>query len=678
MATAQGAGEELQLQAAPLGQRVRRHLMLTPALLAVGLMLLWAEHDGGYDADTWYWGALLLLALLVATLLGLGERRRNLPRSALVALGALSAYTAWSYLSIAWAATPGSALAGSNRTLLYLLLFTLFLILPWTAEAALGALVLFVIGVGVIGVAILARLAVGHDVQQLVIEGRLVAPTGYFNSSVGLFMIAALLGVALGTRRELPALARGGVIAASSASLELCVMGQSRGWLFTLPLVLLVAMLVVRDRVRFALVALIPILATFVPVHLLLDVFNNHQGVALQHSAARAGRASLIGSGAAFMAGTAMTWSEERIRLPRWPHRVWRGLGAAVASVAVIGACAGALVAVHGHPWSFVSREWRGFSHVQLAAHTSSHFAAVGSGRYDFWRVSLDALSAHPAGGIGQDNFADYYVVRGRTGEEPSAPHSLEMSLLAETGVIGFGSFLVFLVAALASALRARRMRSDLTGAVAGAALLPLAVWLVYGSVDWFWEMPGLSAPAFAFLGLAGALARTQNRVVPKTSPRSGIRRAPVLVLEATLLVAAVVALAFPYLSVREVSLASDVRQTNPSLALKDLTAASELNPLSADPGRIAGTIALETGRYAEAQRRFAEAISREPDGWFAWLGRGLAASELGNRRLARHDFAVAAAINRHESVVRLASKRVSSRHPLTAAAALRLLVLAQ
>ena len=24
-------------------------------------MLVWAVHDGGYDADTWYWGALVVL-----------------------------------------------------------------------------------------------------------------------------------------------------------------------------------------------------------------------------------------------------------------------------------------------------------------------------------------------------------------------------------------------------------------------------------------------------------------------------------------------------------------------------------------------------------------------------------------------------------------------------------------
>jgi O-Antigen ligase len=678
MATTRAAGEELQPQTTPQGKRLWRHAVLTPGLLAVGLMLLWAEHDGGYDADTWYWGALLLLALLVATLLGLEARRTKLSRSAVIALGAFSAYAAWSYLSIAWAATPGSALEGSNRTLLYLLLFTLFLILPWTTEAAVGALLLFVLGVGAIGVVILVRLAVGHDLQQLVIEGRMVAPTGYFNSSVALFMIAAVLGVALAVRRELPTLLRGGLIAASGAALELCVMGQSRGWLFTLPLVLVVATVVVRDRMRFAVAALIPILATLVPIHLLLDLFTDHRGLALQQSAARAGRAGLIACAAALVVGTAIAWSEARIRGPRWPTGVRRALGITVASLAVAGACAGAIVATHGHAWSFVSRQWRGFSHVQSGAHTSSHFGAVGSGRYDFWRVSIDALRAHPVGGLGQDNFADYYVAHGLTGEEPSAPHSLEMSLLAETGVVGFGLFLVFLVAAIAAALRARQAGSELTRAIAAAALLPLAVWLVHGSVDWFWEMPGLSAPPLAFLGLAGALARPSHAVVPDASVRTGVRRAMALVLGAMLMAAALVALGFSYVSVREVSLANDVRQTDPSLALKDLTIASELNPLSADPGRIGGTIALQTGRYMQAQRRFTQATTRDPGGWFAWLGRGLADSALGYRRRARQDLAVAYRINPHQPVVRLALERVSSRRPLAPAAALRQLVLVQ
>src|SRR5205085_1189419 len=84
----------------------------------------------------------------------------------------------------------------------------------------------------------------------------------------------------------------------------------------------------------------------------------------------------------------------------------------------------------------------------------------VGSGRYDFWRVSLDAVAAHPIGGLGQDNFAEYYVRRRRTGEEPAWTHSFEFRLLTHTGVVGTALFTLFLVGAMAAALPARRPRS--------------------------------------------------------------------------------------------------------------------------------------------------------------------------------------------------------------------------
>ena len=38
-------------------------------------MLIWAVHDGGYDEDTWYWGALVMLALLTAVVIARGIAR---------------------------------------------------------------------------------------------------------------------------------------------------------------------------------------------------------------------------------------------------------------------------------------------------------------------------------------------------------------------------------------------------------------------------------------------------------------------------------------------------------------------------------------------------------------------------------------------------------------------------
>jgi hypothetical protein len=670
----------LQVPARRRAGDIRRSAEL-PALLAglaaVGLMLVWAVHDGGYDADTWYWGALVLLALLTGVLIARGFRAVRLSRTARLAVVAFALYTAWSYLSISWSQSPGDALQGSNRTLLYLLMFATMLVLPWTARGALLALLTFTIGVGAIAIVLMLRLAADDRVASLVISGRLAAPTGYFNSTAALFTIEALMAIALAARRELPGLLRGLLIALACASLQLAVVVQSRGWLFTLPLIAIVALVVVPDRLRFTAAAVIPVLATLVPIHRLLAVYQRSPGP-LDHAATRAGQAGLVICALVFVLGTLIAWGDSLIRHPGPTPARRRLIGAIAIAVAVVAVGVGGTAATHGHPFRFISRQWNGFSHpLQVAS--SSHFTDVGSGRYDFWRVALDAFAAHPIGGLGQDNFADYYVPRRRTNEEPAWTHSLELHLLAETGIVGFALFALFLVAAIAAAVGGRRRRG-LEAVVAGAALLPLVVWLIHGSIDWFWEIPALSGPALGFLAMAAALGRPVDEAGPAARDRapSGRGGKPVVAIAAggVALLAAVAVLGFPYLSVREVSVASDIRQTDPSGALSDLSTAAALNPLSADPSRLAGTIALSSGRYATALQRFSQATSREPGGWYGWLGAGLAASALGDRAIARHDFNVAESINRQEPAIHQALARVDTAQPLSPAQALHLLVL--
>jgi tetratricopeptide (TPR) repeat protein len=215
---------------------------------------------------------------------------------------------------------------------------------------------------------------------------------------------------------------------------------------------------------------------------------------------------------------------------------------------------------------------------------------------------------------------------------------------------------------------------------VAGVALLPLTVWLLYGSVDWFWEFPALSGPALGFLAMAMALGRPSPApdaasTVPglatprRSSPVAGIAGVMAGILG---LLAAVIVLAFPYLAVRETSVGSDLRQRDPAAALHALRIAADLNPLSAEPGRVAGTVALASGRYGTARQRFGQAVARDPGGWYAWLGAGLAASALGDRRQARIDFDTAAKINPKESVITDAAARVDSAHPLSPMSALQ------
>src|SRR5207253_1115762 len=130
-------------------------------------------------------------------------------------------------------------------------------------------------------------------------------------------------------------------------------------------------------------------------------------------------------------------------------------------------------------------------------------------------------------------------------------------------------------------------------------------------------EMPALSGAALGFLGMAGALGGSLD-AEPHAVPgrrASGLssgspptdRRGPAFptaplalsaLAGAAAFLAATIVLAFPYLSVREASLASAIGQADPRKALADLDAAARLNPLTAEPGRIGGTIALVTGRY--------------------------------------------------------------------------------
>ncbi len=678
-------------QATLLSSGLTAHLTaVLPGVVAVGLMLIWAEHDGGYDQDTWYWGALVLLAVLATCAVRLQGRSKalRLSRAAKSAIALFALYVLWSYASIAWAQAPGTALDGSNRALLYLIIFCLFAILPWTTAGALTLITTWATGVGLIALVTMVRLTGADQLSAIFLGGRLIATTGYFNSSVALFTMGALVATALSLRRELPVPIRALLIACACIEMQLAFMGQSRGWLFTLPLVLVVTLLLVRERIRFVLAALLPAVATLVPIHVLLDVYDSAGTAAFAHAAKRAGHAGLLTFAVAFVIGSALAWGETRVHAQRISPRATRAVGVALAVLALAAGAGGALAATHGHPVQFVKRQLNGFTHEDSGG-TGSHFATVGSGRYDFWRVAFKAFLTHPVGGLGQDNFENYYVVHRRTYEEPAWPHSLEMRLLACTGIVGFLLFLGFLVCALRGAVRALRSppaRGTLGPAVCAAALLPLVVWLLHGSVDWFWEIPALSAPALGFLAMALAFDRPQGPDTPAvgaadtgSSPqkrRRGPRARPWLAAGAAAiaLIAATIALGFPYLSVREVSEASNVQSSAPGAALHFLKLAADLDPLSATPGQMGGEIALVNGLWIQAQQRYQQAVDRDPGAWMSWFGDGLADSALGQNLAATRALRRAASINRQQPVIQLALARVDTTHPLQPAQALSMI----
>lgn len=655
-----------------------------PALVAVALMLVWASQNGGFDASTWYWGALVLLATFTAVFIGVLHDRLRLSRASALAVGLFAGYVAWSYLSMTWAQYPGLALDGSNRALLYLLIFTLLTALPWTEETVLGALLLFAGGVGTVGTVLMIRLASSASVSSLFFGGRLVVPTGYINSTAALFTMNALVCIVLASRKRLTGPVRGLLMAFAAVSLQLATIVQSRGWLFTLPLVAVVAIVVVPDRLRVAAAAAIPAVAALVPVRRLLKVYQSGPSDPLTALAHHAARPALMAVAGAFVFGTLLAWADQLYRGPRPGRALRRVIGTVAVLIAIGGVLTGGLVVSKGDPLGFISRQWHSLGH-QEAVYGSSHFTDVGSGRYDFWRVAVRAFVSHPIGGLGQDNYGDYYLINRRTGEEPSWTHSLELRLLAHTGIVGFLLFGGFLVFAIKAAARTRHRGDADVRLLTGALLLPAIVWLIHGSLDWFWEVPALSGPALGFLGAAGGLGTALELTPAAESPgRAKPRRrarlpAPVGVATGIVALACLtVVLAFPYLSAHQVQVASRADANDPSAALSDLRLASQLNPLSADPGRLAGAIALRNGRWTLALRQFRKSLAAEPGGWFSWLGAGLAESALGEPEEAHRDFVVARHINARQPAVQDALQRVFSKTPLTSDEAFKLLVLLQ
>lgn len=669
-------------------QRLRSEgFVLVPALPAVALFVWWAAHEGGYLPTTWGPSALLVLGLLVATIVGIGLANVRLSRPAAIALGALAAYVAWSYLSIAWAASPGDALEGSNRALLFLLLFGLFAILPWRPWTACTTLSAFALGIGALALVTLVRIGAGGDVTRFFTDSRLVSPVDYVNGSAALFMTAALTGTALASRRELPWPLRAVLVALATAALQTAVLCASRGWLFSLPVLLVIAFALVPGRLRLALWSLLPAAGTLLALPRLLDVFQRADAAQsagqyrrlLADASAHAVDLALPLCAAVLVAGVALALLDRRTRVPagvaRGANRVALAL---VAAGALAGIVAG-LAATDGRPDRELRDYWDRSTGYKDVAEGASRFTQVGSGRPDFWRVSLDAFADRPLTGLGQDNWGDYYLRHRDTDEQPRWTHSIEMRLLAHTGAIGLLLFAGFLAAALTAALRGRRRAGPLVAGVAAIALLPLAVWLVHGSIDWFWELPALSGPAFALLGLGTAVMghnaragareqegdRAEGAAAPPRRPR--ITQALLAGGAAAAALLAALVLALPYLAERETIAAADTWHQDPADALRRLDRAARLNPLSARPDLTAGVIALELGSTEIALERFDSAVERDPDDWFAHFGRGLAESAAGERAGARADYEQAHRLSPGEPLIDEALRRVGGRRPLTA-----------
>ena len=620
---------------------LRETPVVLPALAALALFVIWTGSDAGYPVTHWAPGGVILLALLAIAVSAVPLRMHELPTAVRVAVLCLALYTALSYLSILWAQVPGDAWEGANRTLVYLIVFSLFAL--WPQRGAGAALLLGAWTVAMIAFAAFVVLHVNGagDPAALFSEGRLKYPADYENACAAIWCMAMWPALLLARSERLPWGLRG-VLAGGTVLLgDLALLSQSRGSLFATVAMLILVFAILPGRVR-SFLALLPIVAGIgVTAPIVLRVgdraFHGGDLHAALHSATLAIflAAALVGglvAAAALLERRSSISSASR-------ERMRRGVGA-VAVATLLLMLAGGWVAA-GNPIARAEHAWHTFKGGYAAnnSHVNRLVSGLGSGRYDFYRVAIDEFIAHPLVGIGADNFAQQYLARGHAEQTPHYPHSIEMRTLAQTGIVGVLLALVGLGAALLAggraALSTTRRRADPLGAlVAAAALSGFAYWAVHGSFDWLWEFAGLGGPAFALLGIACALSRrpaTEASLPQRRDLRPGMRLLAGAVAVAIALLAAV-SLVTPWLSQLQVQRAAKIWPTAPRRAYAALDEAARLNPLGDEPYLLAGSIALRFGDLTRADHEFSLALARDHGDAYATLERGAIASARGER----------------------------------------------
>ena len=631
---------------------------LPAQILALGLLLYLATAEGGFYPLDWYPAGLVVLAA-TALWAAVVPPRVGPRRAAVVAAVLFAAFAAWALLSISWAGEGGVAWDGANRALLYAALFALFALWPTPPRVARWLIALVGVGIAAIGLVELLRWAASADPGSFLIGGRLSQPVGYQNGAVALWLMGAFACLWVAAARELPAPLRGVALGGVPLLASLSWLGQSRGSLFALPLALLIFLAVTPGRLRM-LAALVPCaLAVAVAVGPGLDVVDAPSEAALPPLVDDAARAILIPAAIVAMLGLLAAVIDRRFTpSPGVAGRVTRVATALVAAVALAAAAVG--VSQAGDIRSELSKRWDQFKSAESEGTGSGRLSSGGTNRYNFWVVAWDAFEREPLRGVGMDNFQQEYALRGRSVEKPRYPHSFELAVLSETGLVGailmFGGLLAAVLAAFAGRRAIPPAARAETAGPAMAALGIVTYLVLHTSVDWLYELPALGGLGFAMLGLAAGAHGSDEGPARRAARSAAAGR----VAGAVAAVLAAVSLTLPWLAERQVAASLEIWRAAPDDALERLDRAASLNPVSARPELFEGAIAAETGKRRRAADAYLNVVEREPGNASAWIQLAVLASSRQDRTDARRYAARATALAPRDEAIRELRRRIA------------------
>ena len=527
-------------------------------LFGVWLWLVYSS--GGFIAHQWLPPSLCLgvFGLIVSLLVAYPRRPGQLSLTALLMFGG---YSIWVAVSALWADSTTRVWLESGRTFTYLLVFALAVIYL-SDQGARRIFRYLVMAAGcVLLVVCVWKLGTTANIAGLFYSGnRLGYPVSAPNHAAALLLVAfwPLIWLAAGPEERAPV--RGVALGLATGLLGLSFMTQSRGAFWTLGITLIFMLIISPARLR-------TLFYLIVPAMLMVYVFPRLNRYWLEGpesvGGALAVRTVLAAAVTAAFVGMILALLEKWVRVSRRMKVVF---GTLVLVAAVWGLVYGATALTRdaGGPLEWASQTWRQFTGQtapDTASESHSRFTQLSSsGRVGIWQVAVQEIEQAPVLGVGADNFVFQYQ-RLRTSEtyKPQQAHSFELQVLGETGVVGgvfaFGGILLILWGLLwprcaagwrgarESWLRRRGATSGAQAATAAPAsnlrwgkdslaygwemalLAGAAYWLLHASIDWLWQMAGVSIPAvlLAAAGVAGIDGR--DRVLwPRLSRRLRLR----------------------------------------------------------------------------------------------------------------------------------------------------------
>jgi UDP-GlcNAc:undecaprenyl-phosphate GlcNAc-1-phosphate transferase len=607
-------------------------VVLVPLVVSLAV----SPYFGGfYDSELWVPAA---LGLVVALTGGLIARPPRLNGPTWMLLGGLGALALWSLLSALWAESIEQAVVGGNRLILYVVLAGVLLVL--VRDNRMASAVVAVLAATVLGVAAVTLVQMlGSAPADLFVAGRLDAPLGYINGQASFYLIGFWACLAVAEQRRYTVVA-GLALGGATVLGCLLLLSQSRGVAVACIASCIVVVALVPGRLRrlWALVLVAAGVAAAGPA--LVDIYETGLVGPLEPATVNAG------ARAAFLAGlgVAAVWTLAGFAAARAPSLQRRlrpvAIGALVAAgIALLGAAALEQERIR----ETVDEQYHAF--VRLGVEPQGSSAAVaptsrlvsGAGtRYDYWRIAWHAWKDRPVLGLGAGGYDRSYFLERATTEDVRQPHSIELQMLSELGIVGALLLAVALAGLAWGAWRASRAAatSPARRLLAVAGVGAVAGWMVHTSVDWIHLLPGVTGLA---LVAAVLLARAGERPEPRDAPKVARRGRPVVVAVIAIgLAIAGVSLSRQGLAEHFRSSAQDALATRPADALRDADRSLRLDAEAVQSYYVKAAALARFNRPAAARATLEAAAAKEPRKFVTWALLGDLAVRTGNFREAR------------------------------------------